>query len=201
MAATFAVAVLAPCSALAQYKVNIDKPEVEDIQSPDNAGSIGGNKSFSPKDWMEIEVKFRIEAKDKDKKFADKVTIKWYVAAKNPEKNGRGFILLEKEITHINVPVGEDVYASIYLSPNSVQRLTGSDKISKSDIKNVGGTFVIDGLTPVDQKKGFFSLDGTKVWWNSGELARYDKIPLLNKAETPFKFLWWDRYAEIEAEK
>lgn len=198
--AAFVAAVLAPCAALAQYTVDIDKPKVEDIQSPNNAGNVA-KKSFKPKDWMEIEVKFKIESKDKDKKFADKVTVKWYVAAKNPDKNAKGYILLEKEVTHVNVPIGEDVYTSIYLSPNSVMRLTGSDNVSKSDIKNVGGVFLVDGQKPVDKKKGFFSLEGSKVWWNSGQLSRYDKIPLLNKAETPFKFLWWDRFAEIEVER
>ena len=38
-------------------------------------------------------------------------------------------------------------------------------------------------------------------WWVSGKLSRYDKIPLRNKNETPFKFLWWDRYLEIESER
>jgi len=33
-------------------------------------------------------------------------------------------------------------------------------------------------------------------WWD--KLTPYKKIPLLNKNETPFKFFWWDRYAEIE---
>jgi hypothetical protein len=39
-----------------------------------------------------------------------------------------------------------------------------------------------------------------KPFWTlaSDNLSRTDKVPLLNKNETPFKFLWYDRYAEIE---
>lgn len=200
MTAAFIAAVLAPCAALAQYKVDIDKPKVEDIPSPDNAGN-SSKKNFKPKDWMEVELKFKIEAKDRDKRFADKVTIKWYIAAKSPEKNNNGYVLLEKEITHINVPLGEDVYTSVYLSPNSVMRLTGSKNVSKTDIKDAGGEILVDGQQPVGTKKGYFSMDGKPGWWTSGQLSRYDKIPLLDKSETPFKFFWWDRYAEIEAKR
>ena len=28
-----------------------------------------------------------------------------------------------------------------------------------------------------------------------------DLVPLLNKAETPFAPMWWDRYAEVSAER
>ena len=31
-------------------------------------------------------------------------------------------------------------------------------------------------------------------------MQRTNKYPLLDKNETPFKFLWWDRYLEIESE-
>ena len=31
--------------------------------------------------------------------------------------------------------------------------------------------------------------------------ASFDKVPLLNKAETPFAPMWWDRYAEVSAER
>ncbi len=200
MTAAFVAVVLAPCVAIAQFKVDVDKPEVVEILSPDNAGSAA-RKSFKPKDWMEVEMKFKIEAKDRDKKFADKVTVKWYLATKHPDPRNKGFVLLEKEVTHVNVPIGKDVYTSIYLSPNSVMRLTGNDKVSKSNIENAGGEILVEGQQPVGDKKGYFMMSGKSKWWTSGNLSRYDKIPLLNKAETPFKFLWWDRYAEIEVER
>lgn len=195
-----AVLVLPASVATAQYKIDIEKPEIVEITSPDLGAGIS-KKTFKPKDWMEIELKFKIEAKDKDKLFADRLTVKWYVAAKNPEKNGRGFIMLEKEITHVNVPLKEDIYISVYLSPNSIKRLTGGDKISKSDIKDVGGQILIDGQQPVDKHKGYFTKDAKAGWWTAGSLSRYDKIPLLNKNETPFKVMWWGRYAEIEEKR
>jgi len=39
-------------------------------------------------------------------------------------------------------------------------------------------------------------------WWEAGSLSdQSDKFPLLNKNETPFAMLWWDRYAEIQKER
>ncbi len=194
--------VLPASFAMAQYKVVVEKPEVVKVQSPDLGGlSSGEKRDWRPKDWMEIEVKFKVEVPAKDKKkvkFLDKVTVKWYIAAKNPE--GKGFILMEKEVTHVNVPVDQDIYASVYLSPNSVMRLTGGDRINKADIKEAGGEILVNGQQPV-KNSGFFSMDTQGKWWASGNLSRYDKIPLLNKDETPFKILWYSRYAEIEAKR
>ncbi len=192
--------VLPSSFAMAQYKVEMDKPEIAEITSPDLGGD-SAKKNFKPKDWMEVEMKIKLEAKDKDKLFADKMTVKWHIAAKNPDKGGKGFIMLEKEVTHVNVPIGEDIYVSVYLSPNSLKRLTGGDRISKSDINDVGGQIIVDGQEPVDSKKGYFTMDKKAGWWTSGSLSRYDKIPLLNKDETPFKILWYSRYAELEEEK
>jgi len=185
---------------MAQYKVEAEKPEIVKVLSPD-LGGLSAKKVFRPKDWMEIEVKFKVEVPPADKKkikFLDKVTVKWYIAVKNPE--GKGFILLEKEVNHVNVPVGQDIYASVYLSPNSVMRLTGGDRINKADIKEAGGEILVNGQQPV-KNSGFFSKDTQGKWWSSGKLSRYDKIPLLNKDETPFKILWYSRYAEIEAKR
>jgi len=183
------------------YKIELDKPAIEKLPSPD-LGSSTGNKSFKPKDWMEIELKFKVVVppKDADKiRFVDKVTVKWYIATKAPGRS-KQMILMEKEINHVNVPVGEDIYTSVYLSPAAIMRLTDSDRVSKSDIENVGGEIRVNGSEAYD-KSGFFSMKSKGTWWNSGSLSRYDKIPLRNKNETPFKNFWYDRYAEIEVER
>ena len=35
-------------------------------------------------------------------------------------------------------------------------------------------------------------------WINAPSLSRTEKFPLLDKNQTPFRALWWDRYAEIQ---
>mgnify|MGYP001479670561 CR=1 FL=1 len=100
----------------------------------------------------------------------------------------------------MNVPVGEDVYSSVYLSPAAILRITGSDR-AKGSVSHIGGEVLVNGTSIQSNKERFFTSKDKIGWWTSGKLSRYDRIPLLNKNETPFKFLWWDRYAEIKPER
>lgn len=180
----------------AQGKADVGNLVFDDIPSPDV--QIGKNKSFKPKDWLEVEAGIKIPATNAQQKksgFIDQVTVKWYVAMKNPE--GKGFIMLTKTINHLNVPVDEEVFTSVYMSPSALKRLTGRDKAGKSAVEAAGLEILVDGvqvgLGAIKQKEG---------WWKSDNLSNQsDKFPLLNKDETPFSMLWWDRYAEIQKER
>ncbi len=180
----------------AQGKGEISPPVFDNIPSPEV--QTGKAKNFKPKDWLEVEAGIKIPASNAEQKkagFIDQVTVKWYVAVKTPE--GKGVIKLSKTINHINVPVDEEVFSSVYLSPSALKRLTGSDRASKGAVEAVGLEVLVDGVkvaqAAVKQKEG---------WWNAGSLSdQSDKFPLLNKDETPFQMLWWDRYAEIQKER
>lgn len=197
-AALIALSMAAPVHAQAG-KVDASDPKFESIESP----SLGGNtgvKKWKAKDWLEAEVKFKVQMpKNYKEKFVNSVTVKWYVAIENP--SGKGFMLMEKEIEYVNVPVDEDVYSSVYLSPSAIMRISGSDSASKRVVSHVGGEILVNGTSLQSNKDRYFTSKGKIGWWTSGSLSRYDSIPLLNKNETPFKFLWWDRYAEIKPER
>ena len=103
-------------------------------------------------------------------------------------------LLLTKDVEHVNIPLREDVYCSVYLSPASIKRLTGSDRAGKSVVEAVGYEVLIDGRAVASDTTKF------KVgWWNaaSNKISRSDAVPLLDKSETPFSNMWWDRYAEV----
>ena len=173
-----------------QAKATIDKPDFDDLPSPDI--SVGKSKSFKPKDWLEVEAKVKIDVKPNPKvPFIDQVTVKWYVAVENPET--KGFLLLTKDVNHLNVPTDEEIYVSCYLSPSTIKRLTGRDRAAKSTVDRVGIEILWNG-----RKIGEASSKGDEGWWNAASLSRTDKYRLLNKSETPFKNFWWDRYAEIQ---
>ena len=174
--------------------IKIDTPKFDALPSPQF--SVGKNKSFKPKDWLEVEVKFKVKMQRSYKqKFIDRVTVKWYVAIDDPS-GGKKTVYLEKEVNHVNVPVDEDIYSSVYLSPAAIKRITGRDRAAKGVVKSVGGEILINGQAASNKGGGYFSSTGKPGWWT--KISRYDRIPLLNKNDTPFKFLWWDRYAEIE---
>jgi hypothetical protein len=175
-------------------KVTAEKPTFEDLPSPEFNG--GKQKPFKPKDWLEVETKIKVEMKPEPKsKTAPEVVVKWYVAVKNPEKSG-SFFLLSKTITHINVPLNEDIYSSVYLSPASIMRLTGSPKGGKNAVEYVGYEVLVGG-----EVKASDTNKGDVGWWKSPNLSNNDSVPLLAKHETPFAAMWWDRYAEVKLEK
>lgn len=185
-------------SAYGQTQVKLeceDEPSFEKLKSPDFSGT--NPKKWDDKDWMEMEVEFEVTLTDpKDATFVDSLTVKWYVAAKNPDSSGGKWILLEKEVEHINIPVKEKLFSSVYLSPSAIMRLSGKDRAAENVIDRVGGEILFNGT-----RVGAFSSKDKPGWWQSGGLSRYEKIPLRSKNETPFHYFWWDRYAENKVER
>lgn len=181
--------------ASAASKVDGDKPTFDDLQSPNI--QLANNKRFTPNDWLEVEAKIKVQLSPEPKsKTAKEVIVKWYVAVKNPEKPGT-FLLLTKSITHINVPLNEDIYSSIYLSPNSIRLLTGSPRGGKNAVELVGYEVFVDG-----EEKKTNTNKGKDKWWTmkSDKISEDSSIPLLSKNDTPFSIFWYDRYAEIKPE-
>jgi hypothetical protein len=197
---TFACATIAALSmphADAQaYKVELKKPEFEDYPSPEFSG--GKTKTFIPKDWLEIEASIKVQmAPAPPSQTADKILVKWYVAVENPDKKGT-YLLLTKDITHVNVPLDEEVFSSVYLSPASVRRITGSDRAGKRSVYLVGLEVLVNGERVAQETS-----KGKVGWWNmaSNKISRSDTVPLLDKSESAFSNMWWDRYAEILQER
>ena len=194
--ALIATLLTAPIFAQNRIAVAVNDPEFENLKSPEFEGT--NPKKWDHKDWLEMEVEFEVEKIDpRDAKFVDRLSVRWYVAAQHPDPKNKKFILLEKEVRHINIPVGEKIFSSVYLSPSAVKRLSGGDRASEKVIKYVGGEILFNG-----SKVAEFSSKGQKPgWWQSGSLSRYDSIPLRSKNETPFHYFWWDRYAENEVNR
>ena len=183
-------------SAQNRIAIEVEDPEFGELSSPEFGG--GASKSWDAKDWLEMEVEFEVTNVDPSTaRFVDNLTVKWYVGIKSPAE---GNILLEKVVEHINVPVGEAMFSSVYLSPSAVFRISDKDRADKGIVELVGGEILFNG-----QRVALFSSKGavntSSPWWQSPNLSRYDKIPLRSKDETPFNYFWWDRYAENKVER
>jgi hypothetical protein len=191
-----AIGVLPHSAANAQsYKVEPGKPVFDDLQSPEFSG--GKQKGFKPKDWLEIEASIKVQmAPAPPSQTAERILVKWYVAVEHPEKKG-AYLLLTKDITYVNVPLNEETFTSVYLSPSSVKRLTGSDRGGKKAVYLVGYEVLING-----EKVAAESNKEKPGWWNtaSDKISRSDTVPLLDKSKSAFANMWWDRYAEILVE-
>ena len=194
-AASAFIAVLSIGSAYGQAsKVVGEKPIFDDLPSPEFSG--GKQKSFKPKDWLEIEASIKVSlAPEPKSKTCEKLTVKWYVAVKNPEKAG-SMLLLTKDIEYVNIPLDEAIFCSVYLSPASIKSLTGFDKGGKGAVEYVGYEVLVNGEKKVEETS-----KGKAGWWTSPSLSRSESPPLLKKSDTPFSNMWWDRYAEVAPER
>ncbi len=187
-----AVILLSPSAAAQAVKAEGAKPGFDDLESPQFGG--GKQKPFKPKNWLEIEAKIKLQmSPEPPSQTAEKVLVRWFVAVKNPDRPNT-FLLLTKDVEHVNVPLNEEVYVSIYLSPSSIKRLTGADRAAKSIVELVGYEILVNGAKVAEE-----SSKGKPGWWNtaSPNISRSDTVPLLTKPQTPFGNMWWDRYAEV----
>jgi hypothetical protein len=175
-----------------------EAPSFDDILSPEIGGGGGARKNWRPRAWLEVEAKINVDVRPvPPSKTLDRMTVKWYVAVGNPDKAGT-FLLLTKDVEHVSIPIGEDIYSSVYLSPASLRRLTGSDRGSRGAVEMVGYEVIVNGEKVAEQTS-----KGQVGWWAaaSDRISRSDSVPLLNKLETPFAHMWWDRYAEVLSER
>lgn len=187
---------IATSMADAQTFAKGEKPVFEEIQSP-QIQTQSRQKRFTPRDWLEIEGAITLAARPEPPSgMLDRVVVKWYIAIKNPEKRGE-FFLLTREVTHVNVPLGEEIFSSVYLSPSSIRRITGNYRNAKGSVEYVGYEVIANGEVLAD------AAIGPDKWWttSSERIAASDSVPLMTKPETPFAALWWDRYAEVEVKR
>ncbi len=171
------------------YKADVKGPVVNVFDSPD-LDVAGARKTYKAKQWVEFEAGAVFKARDTSLEAISEVVAIWYIAIYN--KKTKTYSLLEEAITHVNVPIGEPVYFSSYLSPASLKALLG--KVDERSVKAVGLELEIDGA--IIAVESFKEKQG---WWKSESLKTDAAVKLLNKNQTPFRFYWYDRYAELEA--
>ncbi len=128
--------------------------------------------------WLEIEVEFTATPE-----FTDDLTFKYFILF-----NGR---LLTGEVTHTNVPAGRDNRSVMYVSPRTLARFAGNRALTPNSVQNIAVQIVQQGSI-----KSEMSLVRAAPQW-------YAAVPqisgfVLNKNETPFAPLYWDRYEQIK---
>lgn len=128
--------------------------------------------------WLEIEADFTSVPE-----FTDELTFKYFILF-----NGK---LLTGEVTHVNIPAGRDNRSVMYISPRTLARFSGNRPMSPNAIQNIAVQIVQQGAV-----KDELSLQRAQPQW-------YASLPqvagfVLNKNETPFAPLYWDRYEQIK---
>ena len=129
--------------------------------------------------WLEVEVEFTSVPE-----FSDELTFKYYILV-----NGK---LLTGEVTHTNVAAGRDNRSVMYVSPKTLARIMGNRPVTPNVVQNIAVQIVQQGAV-----KSELSLTNAAPNW-------FASIPqvnglVLNKNETPFAPLYWDRYEQIKS--
>ncbi|MEP7015686.1 MAG: Amuc_1102 family pilus-like protein [Verrucomicrobiota bacterium] len=129
--------------------------------------------------WLEVEVEFSAGPE-----WTDELTFKYYILF-----NGK---LLTGEVTNINVPGGRANRSVMYVAPRTLARFGGNRAVTTSTVQNIAVQIVQQGAV-----KGELSLLRAPAQWfaNIPQVAGF----VLNKNETPFAPIYWDRYEQIKA--
>jgi len=173
---------------VAQNRVQIKNVEIADIeidtqQTPELTYS-GPKLKKTPRnrDWIEIDVEFEVEGKSENK-YVDELLFKYYLVLDDKKKT-----MVTADVIHVNVPLDEKIYSSVYLSPSTLEKLLRKKNFSKNDIKGYAVEVIYRGKT-----MGGDASNKSSKWWESREQTTGLLLP---KSRTPFAPLWWDRYAE-----
>jgi hypothetical protein len=127
---------------------------------------------------LEVEVEFAAAPE-----FTDELTFKYFVLL-----NGR---VLTGEVTHTGIMAGRENRSVMYVSPKALARFTNNRPLAPNLVQNIAVQIVQQGAV-----KDELSLTRAAAQW-------YTTVPqvagfLLNKNETPFAPLYWDRYEQIK---
>ena len=128
--------------------------------------------------WLEVEVEFTSTAD-----FADDVTIRYFLLV-----NGT---VLTGEVTHTNIPAGRERRSVMFVPPQALKRVMNNKAIAPNSIQNIAIQIVQQGAVKDEQ-----SLVRAAPQWYKGLPALAGVV--LNKNETPFAALYWDRYEQIK---
>jgi len=174
---TFPLAVVAQIRAVPEFQlIRITKNL---ISSPQFAYTGAPLYPASQRDrWLEVEVEF-VAALE----FTNDLTLKYFILVNDT--------LLTGAVTHCGVTAGRENRSVMYVSPRVLERITGKRTMATGAVQNIAVQIVQEGVV-----KDELSLVRAQPQWHAA-MPRVAGL-VLNKNETPFAPLYWDRYAQIK---
>lgn len=176
------------------HRAKIIKITSEIQQTPEFQVSGTKNKSVEPRYWLEIEAEVEVETTDPSG-FIPQLEARWFavILDKTSEKSVR----LQGTTVFKNLKTkNKKIFLSAYIEPETLEKLTGKDKPSDSDIEalalTISGTGIVSegrhapGLVMATDKE-------ESKWWLEWKNVSLDGM-IVAKSKTPFAPLWTDRY-------
>jgi hypothetical protein len=148
------------------------------ISTPQFAYTGGQSYQTNQRDrWLEVEVEFAAAPE-----LTDELTFKYYVLF-----NGN---LLTGEVTHVNIPAGREKRSVMYVPPRALARFGNNRPITENSFQNIAVQIVQQGAVKAEA-----SLTRAQSQWFTA-LQQVSGF-VLDKTQTPFAPLYWDRYEQI----
>jgi hypothetical protein len=177
----FAALLLVPLEARAQARgsdFQITKITKNLIMTPQY--TYGGAEQYQVNQrdrWLEVEVEFASAPA-----FTDELTFKYFILI-----NGS---LLTGEVTHANIKAGRENRSVMYVPPTALLRLLNNRPMTPTSVQNIAVQIVQQGAV----KDELNLVRAPAEWYKT--IAALSGV-VLNKNETPFAPLYWDRYEQI----
>jgi hypothetical protein len=167
-------------AAWGQGGFQITKIQPSIIRTPDYQYQGDQRRTPQSERWLEVEVEFTADAE-----YTEEATFKYYILLVGKCLTG--------EVTHVNIPKGRELRSVMYLAPRTLTRLLEGKTMTAVSIEDVGVQILVRGQVLATRS---FKARGEVPWWQS--MQQINGL-VLNKNETPFAPLYWDRYEAIKA--
>jgi len=174
----FATQVFAQQAAVGPGSVKLDKVEPAGVKSPEYQITGGPQKRYKVGTWLEVEVQYETAPED-----IDELTFNYTVMVENKLADG--------SVTYVNIPKGKEHYAVMYIPPRALEKLLNGKAMSGASVQNAWVSV---------------SRQGQILGQAAFKPAAIPNLPrvaglLLNKNDTPFAPLFYDRYEAIKANR
>jgi hypothetical protein len=174
-----------------EFKITKIEPGFQ--ESPAFSGPRYDKRGAKAKNWLEVEVTFDWEPRAKEPKFAEELTVNYYILLNNPSREVPKGTLLVGAVTLASTPQERDMHTVVYVSPRTLERFFDGEVPA-----NAQQTVVDVGVTMSKQGQVVASTSWkskTGEWW-----PQFQQTPgfVLSKNETPFAPLAWDYYEAVK---
>ncbi len=185
-----------PCTEAAEvmHRAKIIKITSQIQQTPQFQFSGTKEKQVDPRYWLEIEAEIEVETTDPSG-FIPELEAKWFAVILDKSTN-KSVRLLGSTVFQNLRTKDKKVFISAYIEPDTLEKFTGKDKPTDSDIEAIaltisGNGIVSDGRHTQGLTKA--TAEEAANWWLKWENVSLDGM-ILSKSKTPFAPLWTDRY-------
>lgn len=156
--------------------VKITKVSPEVVKTPEFTYQGGTQKRSHVGQWLEVEVEYETKPDMIDElTFAFKAQI-----------NGK---LATGDVTYVSIPKQRDHYAVIYIAPRALENLMGGKQLTAAAIQGIWVDCTHQGQV--------LAQGATKPGTQAPNLPQVGGF-ILNKSQTPFAMLFWDRYEALK---